>query len=81
MTYSPTDSLRSTIGAGGLNCRVRHGTGCDPSAKTTGNPIHNISIDKSSFKKKKEKRGKGLGVLVPVSSTPLRAYTSGLCIP
>ena len=39
-SYSPTDSLRSTIGAGGLNCRVRHGTGCDPSAMTTGNPIH-----------------------------------------
>ena len=39
-SYSPTDSLRSTIGAGGLNCRVRHGTGCDPSAVTTGNPIH-----------------------------------------
>ena len=25
---SPTDSLRSTIGAGGLNFRVRNGTGC-----------------------------------------------------
>ena len=28
-----------------------------------------------------KKRGKGLGVLVPVSSTPRRAYTSGLSIP
>ena len=27
-TCSPTDSLRSTIGARGLNFRVRHGTGC-----------------------------------------------------
>ena len=26
---------RSTIGAGGLNCRVRNGIGCTPSAKTT----------------------------------------------
>lgn len=25
---SPTDLLRSTIGAGGLNFRVRNGTGC-----------------------------------------------------
>ena len=28
---------RSTIGAGGLNCRVRHGTGCVPSAMATEN--------------------------------------------
>src|SRR6056297_3445777 len=34
-TYSPTDTLRSTIGAGGLNYRVRHGAGCTPSAITT----------------------------------------------
>jgi hypothetical protein len=34
-TYSPTNTLRSTIGAGGLNCRVRHGSGCTPSAITT----------------------------------------------
>ena len=27
----------STIGAGGLNCRVRHGNGCDPAALATGN--------------------------------------------
>ena len=37
-SYSPTDSLRSTIGAGGLNCRVRHGTGWNTSAITTENP-------------------------------------------
>ena len=36
-TYSPTGTPRSTIGAGGLNCRVRHGTGCVPSAMTTEN--------------------------------------------
>jgi hypothetical protein len=28
----------STIGAGGLNCRVRDGNGCYTSAMTTGNP-------------------------------------------
>ena len=26
----------STIGDGGLNCRVRNGNGCDPSSKITG---------------------------------------------
>ena len=36
-SYSPTDTLRSTIGEGGLNCRVRHGTGCVPSSVTTRN--------------------------------------------
>ena len=36
-TYSPTNTLRSTIGDGGLNCRVRHGTGCVPSSVTTRN--------------------------------------------
>ncbi len=36
-TYSPTNTLRSTIGEGGLNCRVRHGTGCVPSSVTTEN--------------------------------------------
>ena len=34
-TYSPADSVRSTIGAGGLNFRVRHGTGWTPSAIIT----------------------------------------------
>src|SRR5437773_7033449 len=32
----------STIGAGGLNCRVRNGNGCDPSAMITG-----ISLSKN----------------------------------
>ena len=31
MTYFPT-RLCSIIGAGGLNCRVRHGAGWDPTA-------------------------------------------------
>ena len=34
-TYSPTAVCRSTIGAGGLNCRVRNGNGWDPSAMVT----------------------------------------------
>ena len=35
-TYSPGDSLPSTIGAGGLDDRVRNGNGYDPSAIATG---------------------------------------------
>ena len=31
----PRSLPRSTIGAGGLNFRVRNGTGCTPSAMTT----------------------------------------------
>lgn len=32
----PGTLVPSTIGAGGLNCRVRNGNGCDPSPMTTG---------------------------------------------
>ena len=32
----PHSYLCSTIGAEGLNCRVRNGNGCFPLAKTTG---------------------------------------------
>ncbi len=35
--YSPTDTLRSTIDDGVLNCRVRHGTGWIHSSITTRN--------------------------------------------
>ena len=38
-TYSPTDTLRSTIGDERLNCQVRHGTGWDPLSIITGNFI------------------------------------------
>ncbi len=34
-TYSPTNSYSSTIGAGGLNFRVRDGNGWYPSAMIT----------------------------------------------
>ena len=33
----PGTHVPSTIGAGGLNFRVRNGNGCDPTAITTGN--------------------------------------------
>jgi hypothetical protein len=36
-SYSPIERLYSTIGAGGLNGRVRDGIGCDTSAVATGN--------------------------------------------
>ena len=35
-TYSPTRKPCSTIGSGGLNCRVRDGNGWSPSDKATG---------------------------------------------
>ncbi len=35
-SYSPTSKGGSTIGAGGLNGRVRDGNGCGPSAIETG---------------------------------------------
>ena len=33
----------STIGAGGLNCRVRDGNGCVPAAMVTGNLVVNVA--------------------------------------
>ena len=39
-SYSPVWRPRSTIGAGGLNCRVRDGNGCFTSAMATGNFAH-----------------------------------------
>jgi hypothetical protein len=38
-SYSPIGRPYSTIGAGGLNGRVRDGIGCDTSAIATGNWI------------------------------------------
>ena len=36
-TYSPNAELGvSTIGPGGLNCRVRNGNGCVPAGNITG---------------------------------------------
>ena len=44
MTYSRMQKPHTTIGAGGLNCRVRDGTGCDPTAPITNTP-HDLSLD------------------------------------
>jgi hypothetical protein len=68
----------STIGAGGLNCRVRDGNGCDSAAMATGNLL---SIAGSPTRTPERARAlfiQALGRLVPVSSTRCRAYTSGL---
>ncbi len=35
----PRRYQRSTIGPGGLNCRVRNGNGCNPSGITAGNAV------------------------------------------
>ena len=40
-TYSPRGFPPSTIGAGGLNFRVRDGNGCDSAAMATGNLVKN----------------------------------------
>src|SRR5438034_11272978 len=65
----------STIGAGGLNFRVRNGTGCIPSAIATETvskrePISTLmnSIASASIV------SQVLGLLVPVGSTRCRAY-------
>ena len=78
-TCSPTDSLRSTIGAGGLDCRVRHGTGYDTSAMTTENPIHLPdgfqqlhSSERISEKERKRPRRISTGQLNPSQGLHLR---------
>ena len=40
LTCSPANTLRSTIGDGALNCRVRHGTGCGRPSLGTGNSVY-----------------------------------------
>src|SRR2546425_4855986 len=39
----PRRCQRSTIGAGGLNFRVRNGNGCDPSAMVAGKPYQSAA--------------------------------------
>ena len=69
----------STIGAGGLNFRVRDGNGCDPSATVTGNPIYRQSQSgqKSSagrFRPRDFKQGKFYGQASrPISTGKLHA--------
>src|SRR5690606_32461406 len=87
-TYSPTPPRGSTIGAGRLNDRVRKGTGWTPPAMTAvtltphptkraGKPTHAESCARTPC----ICGGQALGRLVPVSSTPHRASTSGLSTP
>jgi hypothetical protein len=85
----PRGPPRSTIGAEGLNFRVRNGTGCFPFAMATetlwrcqvlrlnaGRPhLRNRTVD---AKQQNKVEAKPLGLLVPVSYTRCRASTSGL---
>ena len=82
-SYSPTRRPCSTIGAGGLNGRVRDGNGCFPSAITTGRRCDTLD----GIPMSEQARGsspqadlmvKPHGHLVPVSSTPYGASTPGL---
>jgi hypothetical protein len=82
-SYSPTWQPCSTIGAGGLNGRVRDGNGCFPSAITAGR-----RIQPGRVRFREQARGsspqaelimvKPHGHLVPVSFTPCGASTPGL---
>ena len=51
----------STIGAGGLNCRVRNGNGCIPAAMATGN---------RALSRSAPRRGKSAGTAMPSLSVP-----------
>src|SRR5206468_3028939 len=75
----PRRYQRSTIGPGGLNCRVRDGNGCNPSGMAAGNrvPAYEI-LERRRNHEEARSAVKPHGRLVPVSSTPYRAYTSGL---
>ena len=77
-TYSSGRTPHSTIGAVKLNFRVRHGTGCDLDATTTRKLIHLPYITSQSKRKQLPNGEESLDALVPVSSTPLNAYTPGL---
>ena len=87
----PRGPPRSTIGAEGLNFRVRNGTGCFPFAITAETLLrcHRPSLVKQACwrpylgnrtvdAKSNRVEAKPLGLLVPVSCTRCRASTSGL---
>src|SRR5579862_3289110 len=78
----PPSPPRSTIGAEGLNFRVRNGTGCFPFAMATETlwrcVTDRISGTAQWTQTKYEVEAKPLGLLVPVSYTRCRASTSGL---
>ena len=48
----------STIGAGGLNGRVRNGNGCDPSAMVTGKLDYKVSPEHSKIAGRKSRRSR-----------------------
>src|SRR6266540_214063 len=72
----------STIGARGLNFRVRDGTGCLPSAMATETlwscPRSTGNLQNYTASACKRSSCQVLGLLVPVSSTHYCASTSGL---
>jgi hypothetical protein len=89
----PRGPPRSTIGAEGLNFRVRNGTGCFPFAITAETllrchrplslkglqPVWRPYLgNRTVDAKSKGVEAKPLGLLVPVSCTRCRASTSGL---
>src|ERR1022692_1191355 len=84
----PRSLPRSTIGAEGLNFRVRNGTGCFPFAMATETLWRCVVLLRtqptasrephSGREQDHEVEAKPLGLLVPVSSTRCRASTSGL---
>ena len=85
----PRGPPRSTIGAEGLNFRVRNGTGCFPFAITaetllrchrpSRRPVWRPYLGNRTVDAKSNGvEAKPLGLLVPVSCTRCRASTSGL---
>jgi hypothetical protein len=88
----PRGPPRSTIGAEGLNFRVRNGTGCFPFAITaetllrchrpppSSGGLHGDRISGTAQWTRNQNgvEAKPLGLLVPVSYTRCRASTSGL---
>ena len=78
----PRGLPRSTIGAEGLNCRVRNGNGCGPFAKVTGKtcfPVRMQESGSSSFDSRlKYFMVKPHGRLVRVSFTACTASTPRL---
>ncbi len=79
-SYSPIGNPYSTIGAGGLNDRVRDGNGCITSAIATGKPMTNtfsgmvLAVREVSM----VNMVKPHGPLVPVSFNHYWSFTSGL---
>ena len=85
----PPSRPGSTIGAGGLNFRVRDGTGCfpplwPPKRCSPGSVRSGTIVESASPRAElgncdsEREQSQVLGLLVPVGSTRCRAYTSGL---